>query len=99
MTKDMKIFDEKDDIYNAISAFIHHGIVVVEGTKSSACEYLDLLCQELQNYDDDMSPIVGYQEVKNRGYLYYVFDSARYFIGDSTLKNTVKEIDAENPIW
>lgn len=92
----MKIFGVKNNVYDAADAVVKHGLAVVEGTKISATNYTKRVIQCLKPYTD-VSPIEGYQNVPNNGYLYYVFDNNKFPTGDDALKNLVLKIDAANP--
>lgn len=91
----MRIFGEKDNVYAAVDAVIEYGLAAIDGTKTFATNYSQRIINCLEPYDD-ISPVVGYEEVPNNGYLYYVFDTNKFHIGDVALKTLLLQIDADN---
>jgi len=91
----VRIFGQRDNVYAAVDAVIEHGLVAIDGTKTFSTNYCQRIINCLEPYDD-ISPIVGYEEVPNNGYLYYVFDANRFRIGDIALKTLLLQIDAND---
>lgn len=54
----MKNFDSRDNIYNAVDAFIQ--VVVISGTKTPAESYINRLKNCLSVYDD-VTPIESFE--------------------------------------
>lgn len=92
----MKIYDDRDNVFNAVDEVLARGVVAIEGTKTPATNYAKRVIQCLEPYSE-VSPIVGYQNVPNAGYLYYVMDTNRFSIGSDDIKELIYEIDASNP--
>lgn len=90
----MKIYGNNSNIYDAVDAVVQHGVAAIEGTKTSAVEYTSRIIRCLSVYSD-VAPSIGYQNVMNQGYLYYVYDINRF--GDyTTLVAIIRKIDEEN---
>ncbi|OGV31339.1 MAG: hypothetical protein A2020_11445 [Lentisphaerae bacterium GWF2_45_14] len=91
----MKIYSYKNNIYDAVDAVIEHGVAAIEGTKTQAIEYGNRIIKCLEPYSD-IAPSIGYQNVSNNGYLYYVWDLNKHQIGSQKLKDIVNHIDDVN---
>ena len=91
----MKIYGHADNIYDAVDAVVEHGVAAVEGTKTPAVNYANRIIEALAVYPD-VAATIGYQNVVNEGYLYYVFDTNKFGCGDSRLKEIINEIDESN---
>jgi len=83
----MKIYAEKNNPYDVVDAILEHGVSVIEGTKTSALNYSNRVMKCLYPYENVVQ-IQGYENVRNNGYLYYIFDGNRFQIGDQELKKT-----------
>lgn len=93
----MKIFDSRNNVYDAVEAVVKFGVAAIEGTKEPAVSYSERVIKCLEPYSD-IDPIQGYLNVTNRSYLYYVYDGNRFSSRDKKLKEIVFEIDKKNPI-
>lgn len=51
---------------------------------------------ELSSVYSDISPTIGYQNVPNNGYLYYVYDLNRFDNSNLDLENIISELDRIN---
>jgi hypothetical protein len=91
----MKIYGTRNNVYDAVDAVVAHGIAAVEGTKTPAVEYANRIIQCLEPYAD-VRPSIGYQNVRNNGYLYYVHDLNRFSTGSPELEEIVSQIDEDN---
>lgn len=91
----MKLYGIKNNVYDAVDSVIKYGVVAVEGTKGPAEEYANKIIKCLSVYSN-ISPTIGYQNVQNNGYLYYVYDLNRFDNRNSDLENMISEIDRIN---
>jgi len=91
----MKIYEEKDNVYDAVDAVIKHGIAAIAGTKGPAVSYSNRVIKCLKVYPK-IQPSIGYQNVSNQGYLYYVHDLNVLPIGSEKLESIISQIDAAN---
>lgn len=91
----MKIYGIKNNVYDAVDAVVEHGVAAVEGTKTPAVDYANRIIKCLSVYPE-IEPTIGYQNVANEGYLYYVYDLNRYSSGDARLKELIDQIDANH---
>ena len=91
----MKTYDFNDNPYHAVNTFLEYGIVVIEGTKTSASDYMNRVLKCLESYDN-ISPIESYQKVPKNGYFYFIFDGSKFDIGDKNLNKLLIEIDELN---
>lgn len=73
----MKIYGTKNNVYDAVDAVVEHGVAAVEGTKTPAVDYANRIIECLTVYPD-IAPTIGYQNVPNEGYLYYVYDTNKF---------------------
>lgn len=88
----MKIFRETDNVYDAVDAVVDVGVAAVLGTKTPATMYCERIVRALEPYSD-VEPAIGYRNVQGQGYLYYVYDTARFSSGDFELARLVDEMD------
>ena len=93
----MKIFQSTEKVSDAVDAVVKHGFAAVHGTKSEAVPFCTQIIDALKPYNE-IEPATGYENVKNQGYLYYVFDLNRFSCGDNHLKEKIHEIDRANPV-
>ena len=93
--KNMKIYGIKNNVYDAVDSIVKYGVVAVEGTKGPAEEYANKIIKWLRVYTD-ISPTIGYQNVPNYGYLYYVYDLNRFGNSNSDLENIISKLDKIN---
>ncbi|MBT0664313.1 hypothetical protein KI809_08365 [Geobacter pelophilus] len=93
----MKIFRATENVFNAVDAVVKHGFAAVDGTKSEAVPFCNRIIAALEPYNE-IEPIIGYENVPNQGYLYYVFDSQKFPCGDKHLKDKIHEVDRANPV-
>ena len=91
----MKIYGHGDNIYDAVDAVVEHGVAAVEGAKIPAVNYASRVIEALAVYPD-VAAIIGYQNVVNEGYLYFVLDANKFGCGDSRLEEIINEIDESN---
>lgn len=91
----MKIYGTNDKIQDAVEAVVKYGVAIVEGTKTPATDYAKKVIDALEPYGD-ICPSIGYQNVLNEGYLYYVYDLNRFQIGSKELEKIIQRIDAVN---
>lgn len=91
----MKIYGTKNNVYDAVEAVIAYGVAAVEGTKTPAEEYANRIIKCLEPYSN-VRPNIGYQNVTNNGYLYYVHDLNIFPIESLELKKIVNQIDEDN---
>lgn len=91
----MKIYGIKNNVYDVVGAVVEHGVAAVEGTKTPAVDYANRVIKCLSVYSE-IEPAIGYQNVANEGYLYYVYDLNRYSSGDARLKELIDQIDANH---
>lgn len=89
----MKIFADRNNVLDAADAVVKHGVVCIEGTKTSAVAYCNRVIAALVSYDD-IELSIGYQNVPNSGHLYYVYDLQRYEIGSTELKSIIQKLDS-----
>lgn len=91
----MKIYGIRNNVYDAVDPVIKYGVAAVEGTKSPAEEYANKIIKCLSVYSD-ISPTIGYQNVPNNGYLYYVYNLNRFDNSNLDLENIIFELDRIN---
>lgn len=91
----MKTYDFNDNPYDAVNTFLKNGIVVIEGTKTNASDYMKRVLKCLEPYNN-ISPIESYKNVPKNGYFYFIFDGSKFNIGDKNLNKLLIEIDALN---
>ncbi|QDQ28807.1 hypothetical protein FNU76_21995 [Chitinimonas arctica] len=89
----MKIFGQRDNIYDAVDAILTYGVVAIHGTKTPASLYSERLIKCLGPYRG-VEPVCAYQTVPNNGYLYYVYDARRYHPEDEKLRQIILDLDA-----
>jgi hypothetical protein len=92
-----KIFESTENVYKAVDAVIKHGFAAVDGTKNEAVPFCNRIIAALEPYKE-IEPIIGFENVPNHGYLYYVFDSLRFRCGDKLLQGKIHEVDRANPV-
>jgi hypothetical protein len=73
----MKIYDSKNNIFDAVDNVVEHGVAAIEGTKTQAIDYANKVIKCLEFYSD-IDAIIGFKNVMNSGYLYYVYDLNRF---------------------
>lgn len=88
----MKIFAQSDNVLDAVDAVVKAGVAAVHGTTAPATDYCERIIKALRPYGN-VEPTIGYQNVEKQGYLYYVYDTARFQTGDSELKGLLHELD------
>lgn len=93
--KAAKIFDERDNVADAVDELLQRGVVAIEGTKTPAVRYAKRVI-ECSNVYPDVEPFIGYQNVRHAGYLYYVADTNVFGVGCDELKRIIDQIDADN---
>lgn len=93
----MKIFESNNNVYDAVDAFIEHGIVAIEGTKTPAVNYINRLKECLKAYEE-ADPTESYESVSNHGYLYFVYDLNRFTPMSKELSKTIRYIDSIHPV-
>ncbi|WP_019672382.1 hypothetical protein [Psychrobacter lutiphocae] len=93
----MRIFDSRHNVYDAVNAFIEHGVVVIGGTKTPAIAYIERLKECLSVYAD-VEPILGYENVPNYGYLYFLYDLNRFESRSEELLRVVTHVDEMNAL-
>jgi len=91
----MEIYDETGNVHWAVDAVLEHGVAVIHGTTTQAERFGDKIIHCLSPYED-VAAHMGYQEVPNNGYLYYVCDYNRFSTGDESLKKIINQIDEED---
>lgn len=91
----MKIYDHRDSVFDAVDEVRARGVAAIAGTKIPATNYAERVIRCLGSYPE-VSPIIGYQNVPNAGYLYYVMDTNRFGIGSDDLKELIYQIDSSN---
>jgi len=91
----MKIYGNKNNVYDAVDAVIKYGVAAVEGTKTPAVEYANQIIKCLSVYPE-IEPTIGYKNVDNEGYLYYVYDLKKFSSGSPELEKIVNQIDEDN---
>jgi len=90
--ENMKLFGDKNNIYDAVDSVIENGIAIVEGTKTPAMEYANRIIKCLSVYPE-IAPSVGYKNVVNNGYLYYVYDINKFSNNHSKLEKIIDTFD------
>lgn len=93
----MKIFKQSDNIYDAVNDVLDQGLALVEGTKTIANTHAEKIINALKAYDY-VAPTIGYQNVPNHGYLYYIYDLNKFDIDSMQLKMKVLHADALNNV-
>lgn len=93
----MKIYESKHNVYDAVDAFLEHGVVAIGGTKTPAIDYINRLKECLKPYED-IEPIESYVTVSNHGYLYFLYDLNRFKLKSKELLETIHYIDSINPV-
>lgn len=88
----MRIFISTENVFNAVDAVAKYGVAAVHGTKSEAVPFCNRIIVALKPYTE-IEPTIGYENVTNQGYLYYVFDLNRFSCGDANLKEKIHEAD------
>jgi len=88
----MKIYGNRNNIYDAV---VQHGVAAIEGSKTSAVEYANRIIKCLSVYAE-IAPSIGYKNVTNQGYLYYVYDTNRFGDCHTTLATIIRKIDERN---
>lgn len=68
--------------YNAADSVRTHGYAAVEGTKSSAIPYCERVVIVLGVYEE-VRPVMSYVNVPKIGYLYFVYDAAKFKYGQA----------------
>lgn len=91
----MKIYGTKTNVYDAVDAVVSYGVAAVEGEKTPAVEYAERIIACLAPYAD-VNPAIGYKNVKNNGYLYYVYNLNAFSHGSYDLEKMVDRIDEAN---
>lgn len=84
-------------MFDAVDSVVDFGIAILSGTKIPAVNYANRVIRNLKPYTN-IEPIIGYENVPNEGYLYYVHDLNRFGIGSKRLKEIVLKIDEQNII-
>lgn len=72
-----RIFRQSENVYNAADCVRTHGYAAIEGTLSSAVPYCNRVTKALSVYES-IHVMKSYLNVKNQGYLYFVYDANRY---------------------
>lgn len=91
----MNIYGTKNNVYDAVDEVVEHGVAAVEGTKTPAVDCANRIIKCLSVYSE-IEPVIGYQNVANEGYLYYVYDLNRFPIGSVELEAMIDQIDKAN---
>lgn len=91
----MNIYEINNNVYDTINSIVKNGVAAIEGTKTQAINYANIILESLRMHPE-IEPSIGYQNVANAGYLYYIFDLNRFPIGDAKLKAIIDKIDAAN---
>lgn len=87
-----RIFNECENIYDAVQAFLNDGFVILSGTTTPAVYYADRLINCLEPYTNT-SPQIGYQNVPYNGYFFYVVDRNRFDTYNERFKELIDNID------
>ncbi len=92
----MKIYGPKNNVFDAVDAVKKHGVAAVEGTKTPAVDYAKRIIKCLAVYSE-VTPEIGYHNVPNHGYLYYVYDMNKFtFDEHKELEAIIFQIDEAN---
>lgn len=91
-----RIFKTTENVFNAVGGVVADGYAAVEGTESIAVPYCNRIIDALAPYKD-ISPSMSYQNVKNRGYLYFVVDLNRFSSAGDELHRLIDAIDRNDP--
>ncbi|MDG4813190.1 hypothetical protein P8629_09255 [Hydrogenovibrio sp. 3SP14C1] len=91
----MKIYDEENNVYDAVDAVLETGVAAVGGCTTPAVKYAKRIIECLAPYSD-IEACIGYKNVTHNGYLYYVFDVNRFSIVSPELEKIVDRIDENN---
>ncbi len=91
----MKIFKQSDSIFDAVNDVIDSGLAIIDGTKTTATALADKIIFALKGYDY-IEPTIGYQNVPNHGYLYFIYDLKKFSVDSMELKMKVMQADGMN---
>ena len=87
------IYGPDNNVYDAVEAVIENGIAAIHGTTTPAVKYANRIIECLKAYPE-VSPTIGYSNVANEGYLYYVYDLNKFSLGSRKLEKLIIQIDA-----
>ena len=89
----MKIYSDKNNIYDAVDALVGYGIIAIEGTKTPATAYSRRVLKCIKVYSE-IDAHIGFQDnLKYNGYLYYIVDYNRFSMLDSEIEKIMNKID------
>jgi len=91
----MEIYGTGHNVYDAVDAIRKYGVAAVSGTKQPAEDYAKRIIKCLAPYSN-ITPSIGYENVKYNGYLYYVYNTKKFPIGNTKLKDIIHQIDEDN---
>ena len=87
-------YDDRKDISEAIGAYLAHGFAIMEGTKTPALNYASRMIDRIKR-EHSNTPIIGYTNVPNNGYFYFVYDPEVFVnANDPRLLKSIQGIDA-----
>jgi hypothetical protein len=92
-----RIFEPNSNVFDAKDVVVADGYVAVEGTKTPAVKFCNCVIDALGPYRH-IGPVIAFQTVANRGYLYLVVDTYRFSLGELDLRQRVDTLDRDNPI-
>ena len=87
-----RVIEPTENVFNAVDAVVADGYAAIEGTKSIAVPFCKRVIDALEPYED-ISPVISYQDVENRGYLYLVVDTNRFAISGAELRALIEQLD------
>lgn len=91
-----RTYDDRNDVADAIEAYLSHGFAVIEGTKTPAIRYANRMTDILK-VRHGSTPIIGYASVPTNGYYYFVYDPEVFInSNDPRLLSRIRKIDADS---
>lgn len=93
----MKIYESKHNVYDAVDAFLKHGVIALGDTTTPAINYISRIKECLSIYKE-VEFAKDLEIVPNHGYLYFVYDTNRFKLRSKELLETIHYIDSINPV-
>lgn len=93
----LRIVYPHEPVQVGVKMVVTDGFVPIEGYESHATPYQNAVVADLEANHADVDPAPDYFNVKNRGYLYVVYDR-NHFSTRNAAEAAVKKFDLANPV-